>query len=58
MKLKKEMAEAIVNDMILDDGEQAECISCSSFGNYPNNINHTDSCIVLKARKFLREVGE
>ncbi len=58
MKLKKEFAEAIVSDMIFDDGHQAECCSCNSFGDYPDNIQHVDSCIVLKARSFLKEVSE
>jgi len=55
MTLKKEMAEAIINDMIIDDGDQAECISCNSFGDYPGNVNHTSNCIVLKAKSFLQE---
>lgn len=55
MKLKKEMAEAIVNDMILDDGNNAECVSCGSFGYGPADIQHTSSCIVVKAKSFLLE---
>lgn len=56
MSLKKRMAEAIVNDFIVDDGDSAECLSCTSFGDYPENIKHTSSCIVVEAKVFLREV--
>lgn len=57
-KLAKEFAEAIVNDMVVDDGDCAECLSCNSFGEYPDRISHTSSCIVLKAKDFLQNNGD
>lgn len=56
MDLKVRMAEAIVNDFIFDDGHVAECLACNSFGDFPGNINHTSSCIVLEAKSFLKEL--
>ena len=52
-----EFAEAIVNDFIIDDGDEAQCLSCNSFGEYPERIKHTSVCIVLKAKQFLQENG-
>lgn len=58
MSLIKEFAEAIVNDVVVDDGHTgAECNSCNSFGDYPDNIQHIENCIVLKAKSFLKEVN-
>jgi len=57
-EVAKEFAEAIVNDMIVDDGDCAECLSCNSFAEYSERIKHTSSCIVLKAQQFLQDHGD
>jgi hypothetical protein len=57
LKLKKEMAEAIVSDFMTDEDQGSMCLSCGSFGAYPDIISHTSSCIVLKAKAFLLEVN-
>ena len=51
----KEYANAIVNNMIIDDGYGAECLACQSFSEYKEMINHTSSCIVLDAKNFLKD---
>lgn len=56
--LTKEFAEALIYDLISDDGRQgAECLSCNSFGAYPDLIKHTTACVVPKAKLFLKEIN-
>lgn len=57
MELKKDFAESIMNDMVIDNGDNAQCLACNSFGDYPDNVKHTSVCIVLKAKSFLREIN-
>lgn len=56
MELKRELAEAVANDFIYDDGETFQCLSCSAFGEFAGNIKHTSACIVPKANLFLNEL--
>jgi len=49
----KEYANAIVDNMVIEDDRGAECLYCQSFSEYSDIICHTSSCIVLDAKNFL-----
>lgn len=61
-ELMKKMAETLVYDLVVDSGKDgkdpnnigfAECLICDSFGSYPENVRHTDSCIFHQAKEYL-----
>lgn len=59
IEVTKELALSIVAKCIIEDGvNECECVMCSTFGDYPDNIKHTSSCPYLIAEKFILEYGD
>lgn len=56
LELVEEFADAVANDLIYDDGEIFQCLSCNGYGDYAENIKHTSSCVVPKAKLYLQEL--
>ena len=52
-------AEDIVHNFIINEGDSGSyCIGCNSFSEYGERIQHTNSCVYLKAKQFVQDNGD